>query len=60
MSKMVSFLREVRAELGKVTWPKRDDLVGAVIIVCLLSIAFAIVIGLMDVVVSKFVQWMIR
>ena len=60
MSKMVSFIREVRAELGKVTWPKRDDLVGAVIIVCLLSIAFAIVIGLMDMGVSRLVQWMIR
>lgn len=60
MNKIVSFFREVKAELEKVTWPKKDDLVGAVVIVCFLAVAFAVVIGAMDAVVSKFIQWVIR
>ena len=59
MNKAFSFLREVRFELGKVTWPKKDELIGSVIIVCLLSICFAIVLGSMDAVFHAFVRWII-
>ena len=60
MSKIISFLQEVKAELTKVTWPKREDLVGAVIIVCMLAIFFALLIGLMDTVVGVAIRWLIR
>lgn len=60
MSKIVSFLREVKAELEKVTWPKKEDLVGSVIIVCFLAVVFAALIGAMDAVISLFIKWMIR
>ena len=60
MAKVLSFLREVKTELGKVTWPKKDDLIGSVIIVCLLSLCFAVVLGIMDSVFSVAVRWLIR
>jgi preprotein translocase SecE subunit len=60
MSKMFTFLREVKAELEKVTWSKREDLIGSVIIVCILAVAFAAVIGVMDSVVSTAIRWLIR
>jgi preprotein translocase subunit SecE len=60
MTKVLSFLREVKTELGKVTWPKKDDLIGSVIIVCLLSLCFAVVLGIMDSVFSVAVRWLIR
>jgi len=60
MSKVLSFLREVKVELGKVTWPKKDDLIGSVIIVCLLSLCFAVVLGFMDSVFSAAIRWLIR
>ena len=60
MSKVVTFLLEVKNELEKVTWVSWDDLVGAVTIVCLLSVFFAVIIGLMDSTVTSFIQWMIR
>lgn len=60
MSNMITFFNEVRAELAKVTWPKREDLIGAVIIVCFLSLVFAILIGFMDALVAYAIQWLIR
>lgn len=60
MSKIVTFFREVRAELEKVTWPKRDDLVGAVIIVCVLAVIFALIIGFMDAGIRVALKWLLR
>lgn len=60
MSKITAFLQEVKTELEKVTWPKWEDLVGSVTIVCILAVFFAALIGAMDVGVSAVVRWMIR
>jgi len=59
MNKVLAFLYEVKAELEKITWPKRDELVGAVIIVSILSIFFAIILGVMDSAFGMLVKWFI-
>jgi preprotein translocase subunit SecE len=48
LSSLLSFLREVKAEIRKITWPSRDDLIGTVTIVCMFTIAAAIVLSAMD------------
>lgn len=48
MNKIVRLLSEVRAELRKVTWPKRDELVSSTIIVFIIVIFFAVLLGAMD------------
>jgi preprotein translocase subunit SecE len=48
MNKVVGFIREVLDELGKVTWPVRDELIGSTIIVCILVIVCAAILGFMD------------
>lgn len=48
ISKFWTFISEVRSEVKKIAWPSRDELVGSVIIVCLLVIVFAIILGGMD------------
>ena len=60
MNKLLSFLKEVRAELVKITWPKRDDMIGSVVIVCILSLFFAVVLGAMDSTFSAMVRWLIH
>lgn len=60
MNKVFMFLREVRAELEKVTWPSKDDLIGSLIIVSILSLFFAAVLGAMDAGITKLIQWLIR
>ncbi|MFO0702704.1 MAG: preprotein translocase subunit SecE [Candidatus Andersenbacteria bacterium] len=42
------YLREVREELGKVTWPKRQEVIQGTIRVILVSLVFAIVLGVVD------------
>ena len=42
------FLRAVRDELNKVTWPTRPELVKATRMIIVLSIVLGLTIGLMD------------
>jgi preprotein translocase subunit SecE len=60
MNKVMSFLNEVRMELKKVTWPNRDELVGATIIVCFLVIVFAVILGVMDGISSYIIGTIIK
>lgn len=48
MSKVGQFLRESKAELKKVVWPSRDDVVSSVKVVIVSTIIVAIVLGLLD------------
>ena len=52
MNNILVFLKEVRSEIFKITWPGRDDLVGSIIIVCLLTLVTAALLGGMDAVFS--------
>jgi preprotein translocase subunit SecE len=52
-SEAVGFLRAVRAELDKVTWPSRPELIRATRMIVVFSIALGIAIGLLDWVLQK-------
>lgn len=54
--KGVQFLREVQAELKKVTWPNRKQTAGATVVVIILVFIIASFLGLVDVTLSKLVQ----
>jgi preprotein translocase subunit SecE len=44
----VEFLKSVRGELGKVTWPTRPELVNATRMIVVLSVLLGLAIGWMD------------
>jgi preprotein translocase subunit SecE len=44
----LEFLRAVRGELGKVTWPTKDELIKATRMIVVLSIILGVAIGWMD------------
>ena len=44
----LEFLRAVRLELGKVTWPSKEELTKATRMIVVLSIALGLAIGWMD------------
>ena len=46
------FVREVRAEMSKVTWPSWPELKGSTILVIIVSVFFALYIGAVDVLLS--------
>ncbi|MDR2363053.1 MAG: preprotein translocase subunit SecE [Spirochaetaceae bacterium] len=56
MNKLVQFIKESYAELRKVVWPGRDDVVGSVKVVIVSTILFAAVLGLVDVLLLLGVQ----
>ena len=55
MAKIIQFLREVKIELIKVTWPKRDELLGSTTVVLILSLILSIFIGIADTIISRVV-----
>ena len=54
------FIQEVRSELSKVSWPTKNELIGATSVVILLSIILGIFIGVIDVVISWALSHLLR
>ena len=48
LGRIVAFLRDVRSEIHKVTWPTRDEVKKATIVIVLFVTGMGIAIGLMD------------
>ena len=48
MSKIIGFIKECIAELRKVVWPTRDDVISSVKVVVVSTIVIAILLGLLD------------
>jgi len=48
MSKIVQFCKECLAELRKVVWPTRDDVISSVKVVVVSTIIIAGILGLLD------------
>ena len=46
--KIVSFFKECVAELKKVVWPSKDDVISSVKVVLISTIVIAVVLGLLD------------
>ena len=59
-NKVKQFLSEVTLELKKVSWSTRNELMGSTLAVIILVIILAIFIGACDIVLSKFVDLVIR
>ncbi|MDR2177662.1 MAG: preprotein translocase subunit SecE [Treponema sp.] len=49
MKKLVQFVKESYAELRKVVWPSRDDVVSSIKVVIISTIIIAAALGLVDV-----------
>lgn len=49
MSKVIQFFRESKAELKKVVWPTKDDVISSIKVVVISTIVMAVVLGLLDI-----------
>ena len=49
MHKLVQFVKESYAELRKVIWPGRDDVISSVKVVIISTVMVAAILGLVDV-----------
>ena len=51
-ARFIGFLRDVRAEIGKVTWPTRDEIRKATIVIVAFVTVLGTLIGLMDMILQ--------
>ena len=48
MAKVIQFLKESRAELKRVVWPTKDDVISSIKVVIISTILVALILGLLD------------
>jgi len=57
MKRIILFFQESFAELRKVTWPSREEAVASTKVVLVSTLLIAAMLGLVDFVLFKFVDW---
>ena len=48
MKNLGSFLREVKIELSKVVWPRKEEFVGAIMVVLIVLVVFTLFFGVVN------------
>lgn len=56
LDKSIQFLREVKIELKKVTWPSRKQTMGSTLVVIILVMIISLFLGVIDFSLSKLIQ----
>ena len=56
LDRVLQFLREVKIELKKVTWPSRKQAVGSTVVVIILVIIISLFLGVVDIGLSSLVH----
>ncbi|HTX53282.1 MAG TPA: preprotein translocase subunit SecE [Candidatus Baltobacteraceae bacterium] len=56
----LQFLKEVRVELKKVTWPGRNEVIGSTAVVIVASFVVAFFLGFVDLVLQKALGTILR
>ncbi len=56
----VRFLREVRGEVRKVTWPQKKEIIGSTVVVIISVGIMAVFLGLTDLVLQNLLTYVIR
>ena len=60
LNKGLQFLREVKVELKKVTWPTRKQTLGSTLVVIILVMVIALFLGIVDIGLSSLVRVFIQ
>jgi len=56
LAKPVNFLKEVRAELSKVSWSTKQELMASTVLVIVVTAIMTVFIGMVDLSLSKFLS----
>ena len=60
MNKIINFFREVKAEMQKVTWPTRQELMGSTAVVLTTMLILSTFIGVADFVLAHALKLVLR
>jgi len=58
--KIEKYLKETAAELRRMTWPTKDELIGSTIVTIVVSLIVAIFIGVVDGVLTQLMNMVFR
>ena len=56
LNKTIQFLREVKIELKKVTWPSRKQTIGSTVVVLILVLLISLFLGVVDMGLSQLIR----
>jgi len=60
VTRIREFAQEVVAEFHKVTWPSRDELANSTTVVIAVTLALALFLGSVDIVLARLVERIVR
>ena len=60
IAKPINFIKEVRAELGKVAWSTREELLSSTLVVIVTTAIVVVFIGIIDLILSKFLSLLFK
>jgi preprotein translocase subunit SecE len=60
MQKIIQYLKDVRAEMIKVSWPARNELFGATMLVIVLSIIMSLFVYACDQVINRIIGLLLK
>ena len=60
LAKPINFIKEVKAQLIKVSWPTRQELIAATLVVIAAIIITSIFVGFVDLILSRILSWIFR
>jgi len=60
LQRFLTFLRGVREEISRVSWPTREELLGSALVVCVGVTLLATYISICDFVLTKTAQALLR
>ena len=58
--KTAQFITEVKVEMQKVAWSTKDELIGSTTVVIASTLLLAMFIGVIDIVLSRFIGLILR
>ena len=59
MRGLINYLGEVREEMTKVVWPKRDDVVRLTFVVIIISLIVGVYVGALDFALTKALEFVV-
>lgn len=60
MPNILSFLKEVREELGKVAWPNREQTIRYTVLVVIVAVAVGLFLGGLDYILTAFTSFILK
>lgn len=60
LAKPVNFVKEVKAELGKVAWSTRQELLSSTLVVIVVTVILGVFIGVLDIFLSKLLSLLFK